>query len=54
VPSHELILVAGFSGVVAGAISMTIGAYTSSRSEIEHYQCEIEKGKARNRRGSAD
>jgi VIT1/CCC1 family predicted Fe2+/Mn2+ transporter len=32
------ILIAGFSGVIAGAISMAIGAYISSKSEIEHHQ----------------
>lgn len=39
------ILVAGFSGVVAGAISMAIGAYISSKSEIEHNDSEIEREK---------
>ena len=34
--AHGRILVAGFSGVIAGAISMAIGAYISSKSEIEH------------------
>jgi hypothetical protein len=37
------ILVAGFSGVTAGAISMAIGAYISSKSEMEHHQSEIER-----------
>jgi len=39
------ILVAGLSGVIAGAISMAIGAYISSKSEIEHHQSEIEREK---------
>lgn len=39
------ILVAGISGVVAGAISMGIGAYISSKSEIEHHKSEIEREK---------
>jgi VIT1/CCC1 family predicted Fe2+/Mn2+ transporter len=39
------ILIAGFSGVVAGAISMAIGAYISSKSEIEHHHSEIEREK---------
>ncbi len=39
------ILVAGFSGVAAGAISMAIGAYISSKSEIEHNDSEIEREK---------
>lgn len=42
---HGQILVAGFSGVIAGAISMAIGAYISSKSEIEQYQSEIEREK---------
>jgi VIT1/CCC1 family predicted Fe2+/Mn2+ transporter len=37
------ILVAGFSGVIAGAISMAIGAYISSKSEIEYHQSEIKR-----------
>jgi predicted membrane protein (TIGR00267 family) len=41
--AHSQILVAGFSGVVAGAISMVIGAYISSKSEIEHQQSEIKR-----------
>lgn len=41
--AHGQILVAGFSGVIAGAISMAIGAYISSKSEIEHHQSEIER-----------
>ena len=43
--AHGQILVAGFSGVIAGAISMAIGAYISSKSEIEHHQSEIEREK---------
>jgi len=37
------ILIAGFSGVIAGAISMAIGAYISSKSEIEHHHSEIRR-----------
>lgn len=39
------ILVAGMSGVIAGAISMAIGAYISSKSEIEHHRSEIKREK---------
>ena len=39
------ILVAGLSAVVAGAISMALGAYISSKSEIDHHQNEIEREK---------
>lgn len=35
------ILIAGISGVIAGAISMGMGAYISSKSEVEHHQSEI-------------
>ncbi len=37
------IIVAGISGVVAGAISMGIGAYISTKSEIEHHRSEIKR-----------
>lgn len=37
------ILIAGISGLIAGAVSMAIGAYISSKSEIEHHQSEIER-----------
>ena len=39
------IIAVGFSGVVAGAISMGIGAYISSKSEIEHHRSEINREK---------
>jgi len=39
------IIAAGVSGVVAGAISMGIGAYISSKSEIEHHRSEINREK---------
>jgi len=35
------VIVAGISGVVAGAVSMAIGAYISSKSEIDYYHSEI-------------
>lgn len=43
------ILIAGFSAVVAGAISMAVGAYISSKSEIEHnrYTKEIERNEVK-------
>jgi len=42
---HSQILVVGLSAVVAGAISMALGAYISSKSEIDHHQSEIEHEK---------
>ncbi len=41
--SRELILVAGFSAVVAGGISMAVGNYISSKSEIEYHESEINR-----------
>jgi predicted membrane protein (TIGR00267 family) len=35
------IIIAGLSGVIAGSISMAVGAYISSKSEIEHHRGEI-------------
>jgi len=37
------ILILGISGMIAGAISMAIGSYISSKSEIEHHQSEIKR-----------
>ena len=39
------ILIVGISGMIAGAISMAIGSYISSKSEIEHHQSEIKREK---------
>ena len=39
------ILVVGISDVIAGAISMAIGSYISSKSEIEHHRSEIKREK---------
>jgi VIT1/CCC1 family predicted Fe2+/Mn2+ transporter len=43
--AHGQAVVAGIAGVVGGAISMAIGAYISSKSEIEHHKSEIEREK---------
>jgi VIT1/CCC1 family predicted Fe2+/Mn2+ transporter len=37
------VLIAGISAVIAGAVSMAIGAYISSKSEIDHHKSEIER-----------
>jgi len=37
--------VAALSGIIGGAISMAIGAYISSKSEIEHHRSEIVREK---------
>lgn len=37
------IMAIAISGVIAGAISMGIGAYISSKSEIEHHRSEIKR-----------
>ena len=36
-------IVAALSGVIGGAISMAIGAYISTKSEIEHHRSEIKR-----------
>jgi predicted membrane protein (TIGR00267 family) len=41
--TRELILVAGFSAVVAGGISMAVGNYISSKSEMEYHESEIDR-----------
>ena len=43
--AQDHIIVVGISGVIAGAISMGIGAYISSKSEIEHHRSEINREK---------
>lgn len=43
--THGQTIIAGTAGVVAGAISMGIGAYISSKSEIEHHRSEIAREK---------
>jgi VIT1/CCC1 family predicted Fe2+/Mn2+ transporter len=39
------VLISGVSAVIAGAVSMALGAYISSKSEIDHHRSEIEKEK---------
>nr|MDO8134597.1 VIT1/CCC1 transporter family protein [Candidatus Njordarchaeum guaymaensis] len=39
------VLISGISAVIAGAVSMAVGAYISSKSEIDHHKSEIEKEK---------
>ncbi len=41
--TREQILVAGISAVVAGGISMAMGNYISSKSEIEYHESEIDR-----------
>jgi predicted membrane protein (TIGR00267 family) len=43
--ARSQILVAGISGVVAGSVSMAVGAYISSKSEIDYHRSEIEREK---------
>jgi predicted membrane protein (TIGR00267 family) len=40
--ARDQILIAGFSAVVAGGISMALGNYISSKSEIEYHEGEID------------
>ncbi len=39
--AKDQILIAGFSAVIAGGISMAVGSYISSKSEIEYHESEI-------------
>ena len=41
--SNEFILIGGLAEMVAGTISMGLGAYLSTRSQIEFYQKEIDR-----------
>ncbi len=41
----EVILIAGFAEMMAGAISMSLGTYISTKSQLEFYGEEIEKEK---------
>lgn len=41
--ARNWILIAGFSAVVAGGISMAIGNYISTKSEIEYHDSEIDR-----------
>ena len=39
----EVILIAGFTEMIAGAISMSLGTYISTKSQIEFYKREIKR-----------
>lgn len=41
--SNEFILIGGLAEMIAGTISMGLGAYLSTRSQIEFYQKEIDR-----------
>nr|WP_294897665.1 VIT1/CCC1 transporter family protein [uncultured Pedobacter sp.] len=43
VHSNSLIITAGIAEIVAGSIAMGLGGYLSAKTEIEHYQTELEK-----------
>ncbi len=40
---HGQILLAGLAAVIAGAISVAIGDYVSSKSEVEYFEAEINR-----------
>lgn len=43
VNSNALIITAGIAEIVAGAIAMGLGGYLSAKTEMEHYQTELQK-----------
>ena len=43
--SSNIILLTGIAGLTAGAVSMALGAYISSKSQIEYYNSEIKREK---------
>ena len=43
--SSNVILLAGITEAVAGAISMSVGTYISSKSKVEYYEGEIDEEK---------
>lgn len=43
VHSNGLIITAGIAEIVAGSIAMGLGGYLSAKTEIEHYQTELER-----------
>jgi VIT1/CCC1 family predicted Fe2+/Mn2+ transporter len=45
VMSNAIVLLAGVAGMLSGAISMGLGAYISSKSQMEVYRREIEREK---------
>jgi vacuolar iron transporter family protein len=45
VSSTAIIIMAGLAEVAAGAIAMGLGGYLAARSDIEHYQSELQREK---------
>ncbi len=43
VHSNALIITAGIAEIVAGSIAMGLGGYLSAKTEIEHYQTELDR-----------
>jgi vacuolar iron transporter family protein len=43
VDSNQIILTAGMAEIVAGSIAMGLGGYMAGRTEIEHYQNELNR-----------
>ena len=48
----EVIVIAGLAEMMAGAISMSLGTYISTKSQLEFYGEEIEKEKKQKTRNS--
>lgn len=45
--SSNIIILAGITEAVAGAISMSVGTYISSKSKVEYYEGEIDEEKTK-------
>ncbi|MBS1644372.1 MAG: VIT1/CCC1 transporter family protein [Bacteroidetes bacterium] len=43
VVSNNVILTAGFAEIVAGSIAMGLGGYLAGRTEVEHYEAELQR-----------
>lgn len=45
VSSNSIILTAGFAEIAAGSIAMGLGGYLAGRTEVEHYDAELQREK---------
>ena len=43
VQNNDIILTAGIAEIVAGSIAMGLGGYLAGRTELDHYQSELQK-----------
>jgi len=45
VSSTAIVITAGFAEIVAGSIAMGLGGYLAGRTEVDHYQSELQREK---------